>query len=178
MIKFVRHIVQAGVQAGLLTGIAVSAPAAAAPHEFPTIDYVKPLHKWSVGSWTIWALPGHECLALKQETKFAEFSFWGFRVVDGLDAHMIFGAVADARQQTIRVDYDGMPSARYPAVVEPFLDYNAYVVPINLEDIWAFQDELFFDVYAGGEKVTWGGTKVMGKVAEGLEKCDNWQQAH
>ena len=174
MIKLARRI----VQAGLLAGIAFAAPVAATPHEFPTIDYVKPLHKWSVDSWTIWALPGHECVALKQETKFAEFSFWGFRVVDGSDSHMIFGPVADARPQTVRVEYDGMPSVRYPALVEPFLDYNAFVVPIDLSDIWAFQDELFFDVYAGDQKVTWGGTKVMGKVALALEKCDNWQSAN
>ena len=32
-------------------------------------------------------------------------------------------------------------------------------------------------IYTKG-KVTWGGTKVMGKVALALEKCDNWQSAN
>jgi hypothetical protein len=134
--------------------------------------------KWSVNAWDISALPAHECVALVQKGDLTPFNFWGFRVRNGQDVQLFFGSIADARPQTVQVVFNDAPPISYAASVEPFQEWNAYVVPIKLEDLWAFQDELFFDVYAGATKVTWGGTKVMGKVAEALEKCDNWETAH
>ncbi len=134
--------------------------------------------EWSVRDWTIVALPNHECDALLQKRSMTPFNFWGFRVKNGLEVQMYFGAVANAQPQRVQITYnDGEPNS-YAAGVEKFADWSAYVVPIKLEDLWAFPDELDFDAFVGGDKVTWGTTKLMGKVAEALEKCDNWQDAH
>lgn len=162
----------------MLGVVSAAVPVSAAPANFSGIGYDKTVHKWSVGNWNIWALPNHECLALFQKPDLTPFNFWGFRVIDGLKAQMIFGSIADAAPQTIQITFNDGPPNNHAAKVEPFLEWNAYVIPIQLEELWAFPDELFFDVYVGGSKVTWGGSKVMGKVAEGLEKCDTWQQAH
>lgn len=170
---------RSSVAAALLSlGMAlVATPASAGGKTFAGITYETILHKWGVNAWDIWALPNHECMAILQKPDLTPFNFWGFRVLNGLGVQMFFGSIADARPQTVKVAFDD-GAISYPASVEPFLEWNAYVIPIKLEDLWAFPDELFFDVYVGGDKVTWGGTKVMGKVALALEKCDNWQTAH
>ena len=163
----------------LVLGTALAAgPASAGGKTFAGIDYKTVLHKWSVASWDIWALPNHECLAMIQKPDLSPFNFWGFRVNNGLEVHMFFGSIANARPQTVKILFDDDSSISRPATVEPFLEWNAYVVAIDLKDLWALPDELFFDIYVDGAKVTWGGTKVMGKVALALEKCDNWQTAH
>ena len=135
-------------------------------------------HEWSVRDWTIVALPNHECDALLQKRSMTPFTFWGFRVINGADIQMYFGSVANARPQQVRISYNDGPPNSYAAGVEHFGEWSAYLVPIKLEDLWALPDELSFDAFVGGAKVTWGTTKLMGKVAEALEKCDNWQDAH
>jgi hypothetical protein len=150
--------------------------AAAQPKAVAGIRFQTVKHQWSVRDWSIVALPNHECDALLQKRTVTPFNFWGFRVKDGSDVQMYFGSIANAQPQQITYN-DGPPNTR-TASVERFGDWNAYVVPLKLEDLWAFPDELDLDAYVGGAKVSWGTTKLMGKVAEALEKCDNWQDAH
>lgn len=172
-----------------LSAVLAAAPACAdepspAPvaRSYTAFKFESYLHKWSVNNWTIWALPNHKCIAIIDIPYGAPNNFWGFRVINGLDVTMFFGAIENAHPQPVRLEYtDGetiSSSVSYPATVESFSGFDGYVVPIKLEDLWAFTDHLFFDAYAGGEKVAWSGTKVMGKVAQALEKCDNWQDAH
>jgi hypothetical protein len=152
--------------------------AAAQPKSVSGIRFQNVKQEWSVRDWKIVALPNHECDALLQKRSMTPFNFWGFRVKNGLDVQMYFGSVADARPQRVQISYNDGPPNNSAAGVEQFGEWNAYVVPIKLEDLWAFPDELNFDAFVGGTKVTWGTTKLMGKVAEALEKCDNWQDAH
>lgn len=135
-------------------------------------------HEWSVRDWTIVALPNHECDALLQKRSMTPFTFWGFRVKNGLDVQMYFGSIANAQPQRVQVTYNDGPPNSYSAGVEQFGSWSAYVVPINLETLWELPDELSFDAFVGGAKVTRGTTRLMGKVAEALETCDKWQGAH
>lgn len=84
-----------------------------------------------------------------------------------------FGDIADPRSQTIQIKYNDGPPNSIEAAVVPILGWNGYVIPFTLEGLWALPDELYFDAYVGENRVASGYTKVMGKVAEGLEKCDN-----
>jgi hypothetical protein len=161
---------------------ATEAPPAPVERSYTGFKFEPYLHKWSVNSWTVWALADHTCIAITEIPYGPPNNFWGFRVVNGLDVKMFFGAIENARPRTITIEYSDGESINsttsYAAAVESFSGFDGYVVPIKLEDLWAFTDHLFFDAYVGSEKVAWSGTKVMGKVAEGLEKCDNWQDAH
>ena len=136
------------------------------------------LHKWSVKDWTIWAMPNHECFALKQDVDPRAPHFWGFIVKNGLDGEMFFGTIADPQPQTVQVTFSSGKPVSFPARVEPMDGANAYVIPFKLEYVWTMQDDIDIDVFTGGNRVFSGWTKVMGKVAEGLEKCDDWNQAH
>jgi hypothetical protein len=154
------------------------APVHAAEPEYGEFKFADALHKWSVNNWTITALPGHECVAIVHIPLGPPKNFWGFRVVNGLDVAMFFGPIDNARPQTVQIEYNDEQAISYAATVDTTAGFDGYVVPLKLEDLWAFTDDLSFDAYAGGDKISWGGTKVMGKIAEALEKCDNWQDAH
>ncbi len=172
-----------GWRAALLALGAVQAPAPATAGEAGEVYYSQfklgsYLHKWSVKDWTIWALPDHVCLALKQDVDPRAPHFWGFIVKNGLDVEMFFGNVEDAAPQTVQITFNSGKPVSFPARVQPMDGANAYVIPFTLEYLWTMQDDIDIDVFTGGNRVFSGWTKVMGKVAEGLEKCDNWQDAH
>ena len=160
----------------MLGAVLPSAPASAG--EVYSKFKTESLHKWSIGKWTIWAMPGHQCLAMDQEINFEKPSFWGFIVKDGLDVEMFFGSIANPQPQTVQITFNSGKPVSFPARVEPMDGANAYVIPFKLEYVWTMQDDVDVDVFTGGNRVFSGWTKVMGKVAEGLEKCDNWNQAH
>lgn len=136
------------------------------------------LHKWSVKDWTIWAMPNHVCLAMKQDIDPRAPHFWGFIVKDGLEVELFFGSIENAAPQTVQITFNSGKPVSFPARVEPMDGANAYVVPFTLEYLWTMQDDIDIDVFANGNRIFSGWTKVMGKIAEGLEKCDNWQAAH
>lgn len=153
-------------------------PASADAPQYGEFKFPDALHRWSVNGWTISALPGHQCVAIVHIPLGEPDNFWGFEVVNGFDVRMFFGPVSSACPQTVRIEYNDGPVVSYEATVDTRTGSDGYVVPIKLEDLWALPDDLFFDAYVGDEKVTWNGTHVMGKVAQALEKCDDWQQAH
>ena len=155
-----------------------TAPASADQPQYGEFKFPDALHRWSVNGWTISALPGHQCIAIVHLPVGEPNNFWGFKVVDGLDVSMFFGPVANARPQTVQIEYNDARPVSYEATVDTMTGSDGYMVPMKLEDLWAFTDDLFFDAYVADEKVGWSGTKVMGKVAEALEKCDDWQAAH
>lgn len=162
----------------VLGAVLITSSTNAATPEYGEFKYPDALHTWSVNAWTISALPGHVCVAIVHVQLGPPKNFWGFKVTDGLDVTMFFGPIENARPQTVQIEYNDDGPVSYAASIEATTGFDGYVIPIKLEDLWAFQDELFFDAYTGGNKVFWSGTKVMGKVAQALEKCDNWQQAH
>lgn len=161
-----------------LGAVLATVPANAGAPEYGEFKDPDALHKWSVNLWTIMALPSHVCLAVVHVPLGPDKNFWGFRIANGMDVTMIFGPVENARPQTVQIEYNDNQPISYSAKVTKIAGFDGYEVPIKLEDLWAFQDELFFDAYTGGNKIFWSGTKVMGKVALALEKCDNWQDAH
>lgn len=166
---------------GALLGLGVlmaATPVAVDAQQYGEFKFPDALHRWSVNGWTISALPGHQCVAIVHLPVGPPNNFWGFKVVNGLEVSMFFGPIENARPQTVQIEYnDGQPIS-YSATVDTMTGSDGYMVPIKLEDLWAFTDDLFFDAYVGDEKVGWSGTKVMGKVAEALEKCDNWQDLY
>lgn len=168
---------RSGARALLVLG-AVMATAPASAGETYSRYKLDSLHKWTISKWTIWAMPGHVCLAMEQEIDFAKPSFWGFMIKDGLDSEMFFGSIADAQPQTVQITFNYGKPVSFPARVQPMDGANAYVIPFDLEYVWTLQDDVDIDVFTGGNRVFSGGTKVMGKIAEGLEKCDDWNQAH
>ena len=159
-------------------GLAGAAPTIAATPEYGEFNYPDALHTWSVNAWKISALSGHVCVAIVHVQLGPPKNFWGFKVTDGSDVTMFFGPIDNARPQTVQIEYNDAGPISYAASIDATTGFDGYAIPIKLEDLWAFQDELFFDAYTGGNKVFWSGTKVMGKVALALEKCDTWQQAH
>jgi hypothetical protein len=161
-----------------LGAVLAAVPVHAGEPQYGEFKFPDALHRWSVNGWTVSALPGSLCVAIVHTPLGPPNNFWGFKVVNGLDVTMIFGPVDNARPQTVQIEYNDEQAISYPAIVDTTTGSDGYAVPIKLEDLWAFTDDLFFDAYASGDKVSWGGTKVMGKVALALEKCDNWQSAH
>ncbi len=160
----------------MLVVVLAAAPASAG--EMYSKFKIDALHKWSIGKWTIWAMPNHVCLAMDQEINFEKPQFWGFIIKNGLDVEMFFGSIENPQPQTVQITFNSGKPVSFPARVEPMDGANAYVIPYDLEYVWLMQDDVDVDVFTGGNRVFSGWTKVMGKVAEGLEKCDNWNQAH
>lgn len=60
----------------MLVVVLAAAPASAG--EMYSKFKIDALHKWSIGKWTIWAMPNHVCLAMDQEINFEKPQFWGF----------------------------------------------------------------------------------------------------
>lgn len=161
----------------MLGTVLAAAPAAAGEPEYADFKFANTLHKWSVKNWQIFALPDHVCVAILHIPIGPPKNFWGFRVTNGSNVVMFFGPIDNAKPQNVQIEYNDDRPITYSASVDSMAGYQAYVVPLDLSDLWAFLDDLSFDAYVGGDKIFWSGTHSMGKVAEALEKCDNWQDA-
>ena len=160
-----------------LLGIVLAAAPASADQVYSKFN-VNARHNWTQKKWTIWAMENHTCMAMEQEVDFEKPQFWGFIVKNGLDVEMFFGSIQNPQPQTVQITFNNGKPVSFPARVQPMDDAVAYVIPFDLEYVWTMQDDVDIDVSAGGNRVFWGGTTVMGKVAETLEKCDKWQEAN
>ena len=171
-----RHIIILAIAA--LTGIGASAPAQA-QKVFAGIVPENYLKRWSPNEWHVWAMPdGRQCLALSQDPGTEPFKFWGFRQSPGSRLDLIMGSIQSARPRTVQMSFNNGGLFDYPATVEHFLDWDAYVVSLQGNALSVFHDQMFIESYVSGRRVFMGSSNAMKHLEKVMGICLEWQRTH
>ena len=172
-----RHVVALAIF--VLIGSGAVAPARAQEDVFYRIVPASPLKAWAPNEWHVWAMPaGRQCLALAQEPEDTPFKFWGFRQSPGSRVEMIFGSIASPRPRTLQMSFNNGGRFDYPATVEQFSDWKAYVISLQPNALSIFRDQMVFESFVGGTRVFLSVSNSMRHMEKTMRKCLEWQQAH
>lgn len=170
-----RHIATLAI--GALIGIGTTAPAQA-QKRFAGIVPEHSLKAWAPNEWHVWAMPDGQCLALAQEPETTPFKFWGFRQSPGSRLDMIMGGFDSPRPRTLKMSFNDGGLFDYPAKVERFADYDAYVISLQGHALSVFHDQMVFGAFVGSTKIFWSVSNSMRNMAKRMDTCLAWQQSH
>lgn len=171
-----RHVITFAI--ATLIGIGATAPA----HAQKVFAGIKPenaLKAWAPNEWHVWAMPGgRQCLALAQEPETTPFKFWGFRQSPGSRLDMIMGSYESPRPRTLQMSFNDGGLFDYPAKVERFSDWNAYVISLQGNALSVFHDQMVFESFLGGTKIFWSVSNSMRNLEKRMTACLEWQRTH
>lgn len=135
------------------------------------------LKKWKFDDWNVWATPYGSCMALEQDTLgYATYHVWGFEQSPGSRLTMYFGAIENARPQTVQMSWNNGGEFDYEAQVKHLRDWDAYEISLSANALSVFPRQLTVAAHVGGERVFINVHNAMDRLRKNMAECLAWQE--